>query len=382
MADGKLVKFIKGNVVSTLFIAGTILTSGAIINLIQVLLHVLVKPFNRDLFHKLMYYVCWTWLAQIIFIADYWSNSELILYCKPEDFKLLGKEHNFSLMNHCYEIDWLYGWAVIDRFATLGHSRGFIKNGIKYIPIAGWFFKLAEHIFLERDFEKDKEVIEKQIQYTLEINEPAWPVMTAEGTRFTKEKHDASVQFAKERNLVPLKHHLIPRAKGFVTCVPILKKYKCPSILNIQIAFDKDAEVKPSLGNLLQGKKVVGHMYIERIPMEEVEATSEYLQKIYQIKDELQDSFIKYGNFTEGRNQEPLKPIKMEPRLCVLINSICWNTLNVTMLLYYAINLIAKGKLLLFITVFGGIVALFYLMTLNMLNASSVAKGSQYGKAK
>lgn len=182
--------------------------------------------------------------------------------------------------------------------------------------------------------------------------------MTAEGTRFTKEKHDASVQFAKERNLVPLKHHLIPRAKGFVTCVPILKKYKCPSILNIQIAFDKDAEVKPSLGNLLQGKKVVGHMYIERIPMEEVEATSEYLQKIYQIKDELQDSFIKYGNFTEGRNQEPLKPIKMEPRLCVLINSICWNTLNVTMLLYYAINLIAKGKLLLFITVFGGIVAL------------------------
>lgn len=112
--------------------------------------------------------------VEIVFIADYWSNSELILYCKPEDFKLLGKEHNFSLMNHCYEIDWLYGWAVIDRFATLGHSRGFIKNGIKYIPIAGWFFKLAEHIFLERDFEKDKEVIEKQIQYTLEINEPAW----------------------------------------------------------------------------------------------------------------------------------------------------------------------------------------------------------------
>lgn len=64
MADEKLVKFIKGNVVSTLFITGTILTSGAIINLIQVLLHVLVKPFNRDLFHKLMYYVCWTWLAR------------------------------------------------------------------------------------------------------------------------------------------------------------------------------------------------------------------------------------------------------------------------------------------------------------------------------
>lgn len=59
-----LVRAIKRNVVSHLFIASTVLTSGAIINVIQVLLHILVKPVNKKLFHKLMYYVSWTWLAR------------------------------------------------------------------------------------------------------------------------------------------------------------------------------------------------------------------------------------------------------------------------------------------------------------------------------
>lgn len=57
-------KFLKQNVVSQLLIAATILTSGLILNVIQVLLHILVKPFNRTLFHKCMYYVSWTWLAR------------------------------------------------------------------------------------------------------------------------------------------------------------------------------------------------------------------------------------------------------------------------------------------------------------------------------
>lgn len=64
MANSRLSGAIKRNVVSHLFLASTILTSGAIINVIQVLLHILVKPVNKRLFHKLMYYVSWTWLAR------------------------------------------------------------------------------------------------------------------------------------------------------------------------------------------------------------------------------------------------------------------------------------------------------------------------------
>lgn len=319
----------------------------------------------------------------------------------------LGNEHNFTLMNHTYEIDWLVGWVVIDRFATLGNARGFVKNVIKYIPIAGWFFGLAEHIFLQRNFDKDKTVIENRIKDIMNYPDTAWPVMTAEGTRFTKAKHDASIKFAKEKGIEALKHHLIPRAKGFITCVPIMKKYNCPAVLNVQLTFHSDEQTKPTLANLLRGKKVVAHVYIERIPMAKVEATSEYLQKIYREKDELQESFLNYGNFYEGRNQKPIEGVKMKPRLCVLINSICWMTFNFSLMLYYAISLILKGKFIFLITVSGGIIALcklllilccnniknnviinvsfsniVYVLMQKIINASKVNKGSHYGKSQ
>lgn len=67
-------------------------------------------------------------------------------------------------------------------------------------------------------------------------------LLNAEGTRFTKEKHEACNVFCRERGIPELKHHLIPRAKGFQASLKALKA-KCPSILDIQIVFKKDAQV-------------------------------------------------------------------------------------------------------------------------------------------
>lgn len=282
-------------------------------------------------------------------------------------FETLGQEHHFALMNHCYEIDWLIGWLLIEKFGCLGNARGFIKNVIKYIPICGWFFGFAEHIFLQRDFEKDKAVIEERYEDIVQYPDPSFTVMTAEGTRFTKEKHDASVKFAMERNLIPLKHHLIPRAKGYITCVPILKKYKNVSVLNIQLAFDKNASVQPTLANLLRGEKVVAHVYIDKVPMSNVQTTTESLQEIYQDKDDLQESFHKFGNFFEGRKQKPIEGIKMKPRLAVAVNTLFWFALNIIFLVYYATNLILAGRFVFLLIISGGTITLCKLSTVASL---------------
>jgi lysophosphatidic acid acyltransferase/lysophosphatidylinositol acyltransferase len=49
-------------------------------------------------------------------------------------------------------------------------------------------------------------------------------LLFAEGTRFTEEKHEASLIFAKEKNLPLLKHHLTPRTKGFTTSIQFMRK--------------------------------------------------------------------------------------------------------------------------------------------------------------
>lgn len=108
----------------------------------------------------------------------------------------------------------------------------------------------------------------------------------------------------------------------------------------------------------MQAKKVTCHIYIERIPMDKVEATPEYLQKLFQEKDILQDSFHTYGNFTESRKLAPLKAIKLKPRACVLYNNLAWMSFNLSILLYIAYSLLAQGQFITFTAVFGSIISL------------------------
>lgn len=39
--------------------------------------------------------------------------------------------------------------------------------------------------------------------------------MFCEGTRFTAKKHEESMKVARSKGLKELKHHLLPRTKGF-----------------------------------------------------------------------------------------------------------------------------------------------------------------------
>ncbi|KAG8333517.1 1-acyl-sn-glycerol-3-phosphate acyltransferase gamma [Homalodisca vitripennis] len=61
-------------------------------------------------------------------------------------------------------------------------------------------------------------------------------ICVLEGTRFTEEKHEASLAFAREKGLPQLKQHLTPRTKGFTCSVPHLRG-KVDAIYDVQLAF-------------------------------------------------------------------------------------------------------------------------------------------------
>lgn len=61
-------------------------------------------------------------------------------------------------------------------------------------------------------------------------------LLMAEGTRFTPEKYEASVKFAREKGFSELKHHLSPRTKGFITSIPHIRN-KLGAIYDVQLAF-------------------------------------------------------------------------------------------------------------------------------------------------
>lgn len=176
-------------------------------------------------------------------------------------------------------------------------------------------------------------------------------LLNAEGTRFTEKKHEASVQFARERGMIELKHHLIPRTKGFIASLKPLKA-KCHSVLDIQLAFKQNDKIEPTVGNLLHGRGVTGYMYVQRIDMNEVPAdetaAAEWMQELFRHKDRLQDSFHKHGDFFTGTGLKPIEPIVYSPTIGTIGNTIFWSIVTVTPIVYYLIKFLFSGELLYF----------------------------------
>lgn len=85
------------------------------------------------------------------------------------------------------------------------------------------------------------------------------------------------MKFAREKGLPELKHHLTPRTKGFIASIPSMEG-KIHAVYDIVLSF-KQNETKPTVTNLLFGKKVVAHFYMKRIPMSEVPKDEENASK-------------------------------------------------------------------------------------------------------
>lgn len=176
-------------------------------------------------------------------------------------------------------------------------------------------------------------------------------LLNAEGTRFTESKHEASIKFAQDRGWPVLKHHLIPRTKGFTASLPVLKE-KCPAIYDIQLAFHKDDEIAPTISNLLFGKSVTGHLMVRRIPVKplpdgEAEA-AEWLQDLFRQKDKMQESFHKHGDFFHDTGVKPVPGIIQKPSLSCLMNMIVWAFMTLAPILFYLTKLLFSGELLYF----------------------------------
>lgn len=88
--------------------------------------------------------------------------------------KYVGKEHVLLMMNHSYEIDWLIGWMFCEKSGVLGNCKAYAKKVIQYIPAVGWSWKFAEFVFLERSYDKDKEIIGRQINEIFDYPDPVW----------------------------------------------------------------------------------------------------------------------------------------------------------------------------------------------------------------
>ena len=117
--------------------------SGLLINSIQLVLWLTVRPFSRWLYRKINAYLLFTlwsrninyrnkkkyhlyltvfkWIPEVLILMD-WSGSMCAIYTDDETWFKLGQENALILMNHSNELDWLVGWVMADQVNILGVS--------------------------------------------------------------------------------------------------------------------------------------------------------------------------------------------------------------------------------------------------------------------
>lgn len=59
---------------------------------------------------------------ELVMLLEWWSGTDCTLYTDQATVDKFGKEHVIIILNHNYEIDFLCGWTMCERYGVLGVS--------------------------------------------------------------------------------------------------------------------------------------------------------------------------------------------------------------------------------------------------------------------
>ncbi|KFM65688.1 1-acyl-sn-glycerol-3-phosphate acyltransferase epsilon, partial [Stegodyphus mimosarum] len=121
------------------------------------------------------------------------------------------------MSNHQSTVDWVIVHMLADRQGSIGHVRYVMKDSLQLVPMYGFYFYEHGCVFVKRHYFDSNKMI-SSLQYLQNKRIPTWMVIFPEGTRYNplaSNVIEKSRAFAKERGLVPLKHVLTPKYKGF-----------------------------------------------------------------------------------------------------------------------------------------------------------------------
>jgi len=145
-------------------------------------------------------------------------------------------------------------------------------------------------------------------------------LLFCEGTRFTKSKHEQSLKIAKEKGLPQLKHHLLPRTKGFSLLArgarqrnlssfrTQIKHFKTVSFIcliwflvdavyDLTIGIENVNEKPADLNAVRNGIPLKSELYVRRFSFKDIpeseEESAKFIHKLYveKVKRKLFESY-------------------------------------------------------------------------------------------
>ncbi|KAI3667421.1 hypothetical protein L6452_42478 [Arctium lappa] len=332
--------------------------SGLIVNFIQALIFVIVRPFSKSIFRRMNRMVAELLWLELVWIVDWWAGVKVCLYTDPETLRMMGKEHALVIANHKSDIDWLIGWVFAQRSGCLGSTLAVMKKSSKFLPVIGWSMWFSEYLFLERSWAKDESTLKSGLQSLKDYPQPFWLALFVEGTRFTKAKLLAAQEYASSMGLPVPRNVLIPRTKGFVTSVSQMRSF-VPAIIDMTVAIPKDS-TPPTMLRLFKGQSSVIHVKVTRHSMKDLpesdEAVAQWCKDKFIVKDDVLDQHKIADAFPDSQLVDIGRPLKS---LVVVVSWACLLVFGTFKFLQWS-NLLSSWKGLTFAAV--GLAIVTFLM--------------------
>ena len=277
----KLLGLVKGLISATFLFISLI-----IINFLQCL-SLLTLPFSRILFRSINRFFANVWWSACDLWAEHWwkINVQFLGDKVPE------KENALLVSNHQDMADITSLFRIARSKKRLGDIKWFVKDFLKFVPGIGWGMIFLDCIFLKRNWDRDKKHVNDMFSKFEKYDIPIWAISFVEGTRLRPNKLTKSQTYAKRNGLIPLKHLLTPRTKGFTATVIGLRNH-LDAVYDVTIIYNDGV---PTLWQWAQGYVKSVNIHIKRFSIEDLpvsqEDLSSWLLKRFKIKDELLDHY-------------------------------------------------------------------------------------------
>lgn len=228
---------------------------------------------------------------------------------------------------------------------ALGHVRYVLKDGLKWLPLYGWYFTEHGGIYVHRSAKFNEKEMRSKLQAQIKAKTPMHLIIFPEGTRYSPEKSKTiadSQEYAEKEGLTVLKHVLTPRVKATHVAIDALRNY-LDAVYDITIAFEGTVDNKgertatPAMTDFLCKTCPRIHIHVERIELKDIpkeqKCMKRWLHERFEIKDRLLTEFYDAKN-SKRRNKFPGKCVHSKLSLKKTLPSLLFlSTMTAVMLL-------------------------------------------------
>ncbi|XP_062894987.1 1-acyl-sn-glycerol-3-phosphate acyltransferase epsilon [Mobula hypostoma] len=235
----------------------------------------------------------------VLFFFENYTGVEIVIYgALPSK-----KENVIYLSNHQCTVDWIIADMLAIRQSALGHVRYVLKDGLKWLPLYGWYFSQHGGIYVKRSAKFSEEAMTSKLHQQIKSGTPTYLVIFPEGTRYNPDHPQviaASQAYARKEGLPELRHVMSPRVKATQIAVNTLRCH-LDAVYDITVAYEGTLKsngqrtTAPSMPEFLCRECPRIHIFFERIDLKEIPEETIFLKRWlherFEVKDRLLSEF-------------------------------------------------------------------------------------------